>query len=143
MTQLAEPTTMELQIVSCETCDQLFLVSPRRETCPACGGPPGLEFFSFEASRDGVRLLGGIAAAPADVTNLAQDPVDVLHTDTVDQEETPETLPFHAECPMCGADLDVSVTPDAITVAVSPLPGPEPDDVPETPTAPETAPEFG
>jgi hypothetical protein len=61
MTQAPAVETMELRIVACEGCDQLFLVSPRRGTCPTCGGGPGVEFFTFDAGPEGVQLRGGLA----------------------------------------------------------------------------------
>lgn len=58
MTQDTAVETIELAIVACETCDQLFLLSPRRQTCPGCGGGAGLVFFEFEGQPDGLRLKG-------------------------------------------------------------------------------------
>ena len=57
MTQEAPPETIDLAIVSCEACDALFLVSPRRPSCPTCGGAPGLYFFEFQGGPDGLHLL--------------------------------------------------------------------------------------
>ncbi len=69
MTQATEAETIDLAIVSCETCDQLFLCSPRRESCPTCGGPVGLRFFEFQGDASGLHLkdgtLAALAAAPA------------------------------------------------------------------------------
>jgi hypothetical protein len=66
----AEP--LRIEIVACEACDQLFLVSPRRQTCPTCAGNAGVSLFQFDVAADGVHLLGGLvpeaaqaAAAPA------------------------------------------------------------------------------
>ena len=56
MTNEAPPETIIFSIVACSTCDQLFLQSPRRDTCPTCGGGAGLEFFTFEGTQDGLRL---------------------------------------------------------------------------------------
>jgi hypothetical protein len=67
MTQETEAEIVELAIASCQTCDQLFLISPRRETCPGCGGPPGLVFFEFVGDRAGVHLKDGTLAALAPV----------------------------------------------------------------------------
>lgn len=47
---------LELAIVACSTCDTLFLDSPRRHSCPGCGGNPGLVFFEFIANSHGIQL---------------------------------------------------------------------------------------
>lgn len=55
-----------LSIVSCQACDSLFLESPRRHTCPTCGGDAGITFFTFEADDRGVRPQGvGVAISPS------------------------------------------------------------------------------
>lgn len=60
MTQEATETgTISLEIVSCKDCDQLFLLSPRRQTCPTCGGDAGMTFFQFEASGPGGVVMVG------------------------------------------------------------------------------------
>lgn len=64
MTQATEPEIIDLAIVSCEGCDQLFLVSPRRENCPTCGGPAGLTFFEFVGDQSGVHLKNGVLTTP-------------------------------------------------------------------------------
>jgi len=63
MTQAIEAETVELAIVSCETCDQLFLCSARRDSCPTCGGPAGLRFFEFLGDASGLHLKDGTLAA--------------------------------------------------------------------------------
>ena len=73
MTQEAPPEPIELALVSCEACDQLFLHSPRRQTCPTCGGSPGLYFFEFQGGPDGLHLLAHPELAPA----TPQAPVEV------------------------------------------------------------------
>ena len=65
MTQAPVVETMELRIVACTGCDQLFLVSPRRENCPTCGSGDVVEFFTFDAGPDGVQLRGGLAVEAA------------------------------------------------------------------------------
>lgn len=141
MTQAPPAETMSLRIVSCETCDQLFLVSPRRETCPGCGGGPGLEFFSFEASPEGVQLVSSLTDADVAAVELEIPAEGAVAGNTVDQEEISAGAPYHAFCPGCGASLRVSVTDTAVAVEVSNPPGPEPDDVPEAPTLTESPPE--
>ncbi len=64
MTQEAATESIELAIVACETCDQIFLSSPRRQTCPVCGGGAGLTFFEFTGSADGVTLKGAPILTP-------------------------------------------------------------------------------
>ena len=76
MTQEAPPETIDLAIVSCEACDQLFLESPRRGSCPTCGGAAALIFFQFEGGPDGLHLLAHpeLAALPDDA------PAEALRT---------------------------------------------------------------
>src|SRR4030042_1317673 len=71
MTQPPEPDTIDLAIVSCEACDQLFLFSPRRGTCPTCGGAPGLYFFEFVAGPAGLSLK-----APLGPATISQAPLE-------------------------------------------------------------------
>jgi len=92
MTQATEVETMELSIVSCETCDQLFLLSPRRQTCPGCGGSAGLTFFEFVGDASGLHLKNGVdpaqlAAAPVD----QRDPAGIPHEEGA---EPPEESPW-------------------------------------------------
>jgi len=80
MTQEAPPEIIDLALVSCEACDQLFLHSPRRQTCPTCGGSPGLYFFEFQGGPDGLVLLGhpelasATPQAPAEAPAPAEPP---------------------------------------------------------------------
>lgn len=163
MTQAPPAETLTLRIVACETCDQLFLVSPRRETCPGCGGGPGVEFFTFEASPEGVQLVGFLTDAPPELAEIEPPPAPApepgpepagasvwLTRDEGIQglvglgytvEEAQGRLPFNASCPSCGADLLVSVTDSTVAVRVRSRPGPEPDDVPEAPTLTESDPQ--
>jgi hypothetical protein len=63
MTQAPTTEVMELAIVACETCDGLFLKSPRRDACPTCGGSAGLTFFEFEGDETGLKLKDAPALA--------------------------------------------------------------------------------
>ncbi len=63
MTQEAETAAMDLNIVSCQTCDALFIESERRQTCPRCGGPAVGPYFEFVLDGGGLPLKDG--AAPA------------------------------------------------------------------------------
>lgn len=65
MTQAPEAEAIDLAIVACETCDQLFLESPRRASCPGCGGPAGLRFFQFVGDADGLHLKDGVLPTPS------------------------------------------------------------------------------
>jgi len=77
MAQEAETVAMELNIVSCQTCDALFIESERRQTCPSCGGPPVGPYFQFVLDGAGLHLKDGAApaAAPAPpAEELAPEP---------------------------------------------------------------------
>jgi len=65
MTLEAETVAMDLNIVSCQTCDALFIESERRQTCPSCGGPPVGPYFQFVLDGAGLRLKDGAAPAAA------------------------------------------------------------------------------
>ncbi len=60
MTQATDTEAIELSIVACTGCDQLFLLSPRRQACPTCGSPAAVTLFEFEAGPSGVQLKGSI-----------------------------------------------------------------------------------
>ncbi len=102
MTQAPEAEPIQLAIVACETCDQLFLESPRRQTCPGCGGAAGLRFFEYVADQAGLHLRNGVAPAipepapaepppaeppPTDPAPDASDEVRRVTTVTIDQQE--------------------------------------------------------
>src|SRR3990167_9294973 len=62
MVQETEAAPVELDVVSCGTCDTLFISSERRQTCPACGGEGVGPFFEFVATPEGPRLKNGAVA---------------------------------------------------------------------------------
>ena len=74
MTQEAPPELIDLALVSCEACDQLFLHSPRRQTCPTCGGAAGFYFFEFQLGPDGLSLLPRSQVEPATPQAPAEAP---------------------------------------------------------------------
>lgn len=124
MTQAPEEETVELAIVACETCDQLFLCSPRRESCPTCGGPAGLRFFEFLGDASGVHLrdgtLAALAAEPA--APPAEAPAAGLAAPVPAAEEEPMMIgPVKGKVPIAGAmfggflageDVDVDCVKD-------------------------------
>lgn len=92
MAQEAETVAMELNIVSCQTCDTLFIESERRQTCPACGGLPVGPYLQFVLDDGGLHLKDGAApaaapAAPAE--ELAPEP-EIPAAVAVEEEEGEE-----------------------------------------------------
>lgn len=65
MTQEAETVAVDLNIVSCQTCDALFIESERRQTCPSCGGSPVGPYFRFVLDDSGLHQKDGAAPAAA------------------------------------------------------------------------------
>lgn len=110
MTQATEVETMELSIVSCETCDQLFLLSPRRQTCPGCGGSAGLTFFEFVGDASGLHLKNGVDPAP-----LAAAPVDQRDPDGIPREDGAEPA---EESPPVGQDTAADTLRFAVDVGL-------------------------
>lgn len=135
MTQEAETETVELAIVSCETCDQLFLVSPRRQACPTCGGPAGLVFFEFLGAPDGLHLKDGTLAAiapaspPPEAVSSAVEPVEATPApaEATEEEGKPdvmEVLLSAIDAFLGGADY---VEEDILSYLVMPM-GAEPEE---------------
>jgi hypothetical protein len=62
MTQETEEAPLELALVSCQTCDLVFIGSERRQTCPVCGGEPAGPYFQWTLEAAGLRLRDGAAA---------------------------------------------------------------------------------
>jgi len=143
MTQATEVETMELSIVSCETCDQLFLLSPRRQTCPGCGGSAGLTFFEFVGDASGLHLKNGVDPAPPSAAPVDQrDPAGIPHDDVANGDSDgpavstsgqPDTLAFAVdvglflrgeditEDKLAGELLDLGADPESATTAVGRL----------------------
>ncbi len=88
MTQAPEAEVIELAIVACETCDQLFLESPRRQTCPGCGGGAGLRFFEYSADQAGLHLRNG--AVSAEPASARPEPVEGLRAIAGPEDEEEE-----------------------------------------------------
>ena len=62
MVQEAETPVIELELVSCGTCDTVFISSERRQTCPACGGEAVGPYLEFIVTPEGPRLKNGAVA---------------------------------------------------------------------------------
>ena len=58
MPEDTKPVTMDLNIVSCQTCDAMFIESERRQSCPGCGGPPVGPYFQFVLDGSGLHPKG-------------------------------------------------------------------------------------
>lgn len=99
MTQEAETVAMDLNIVSCQTCDALFIESERRQTCPSCGGPPVGPYFQFVLDGEGLRLKDGAAPAAAPsppAEELAPEPEPPPAEAPAEEEEAEEPRPADA-----------------------------------------------
>ena len=127
MTQEAPPETIDLAIVSCEACDQLFLESPRRGSCPTCGGAAALIFFQFEGGPDGLHLLAHpeLAALPADApaeASIAGEAPPAPEPELELPEGDEPLMPFERAEVECGAyvagdDLDTAEMYQALVLA--------------------------
>ncbi|KKN36995.1 hypothetical protein LCGC14_0768060 [marine sediment metagenome] len=91
MTQETETPTMDLNIVSCQTCDALFVESERRQTCPSCGGEPVGPYFRFVLDADGLHRKDGAAPAAAQPTP-AEEPAEELEPLPIVDDRQPEEL---------------------------------------------------
>lgn len=105
MTQPAEPETIELAICSCDACDQLFLVSPRRGTCPTCGGGPGLTFFEFVGNSAGLTLKGAPELLPVPPSEPPAEPEVEVPPPPVEPAPAPQEPAAVAEEPSQGTAL--------------------------------------
>jgi hypothetical protein len=76
-----EVTELEISLVSCEACDMCFLFSPRRETCPTCGGGPGLTLFEWTGYSNGLHLKTELPADYAATLPPAPAPVEAPASD--------------------------------------------------------------
>ena len=79
MTQEAETVAMELNIVSCQTCDAVFIESERRQTCPSCGGPPVGPYFRFVLDGSGLHQKDGVRAPPINREEAVQQLKDLSY----------------------------------------------------------------
>ena len=73
MTQEAETVAVDLDIVSCQTCDAVFIASERRQSCAICGGEATGPYFRFVLDAAGLHLkdgAGGLAVAEAAIGPL-------------------------------------------------------------------------
>ena len=65
MTQDVETSVVELDLVSCQTCDLMFVASERRQTCPVCGGEAPGPYLEYVLDETGLHPKNGAAALPA------------------------------------------------------------------------------
>lgn len=65
MTQEVETAVVELDLVSCQTCDLMFVASERRQTCPVCGGEATGPYLEYVLDESGLHMKNGSAALPA------------------------------------------------------------------------------
>lgn len=114
---------VELAIAACSTCDMLFLVSPRRGSCPTCGGEPGLVFFEFVGDQAGLHLK------PAESADLppaaAAPPFGAL-------EAAAEPEPLSAAAP--------ALAPSPVAAAAPGIPSQDVGSRPPAPAAPTVTP---
>ena len=89
MTKEVETAVVELEIVSCQTCDLLFVASERRQTCPVCGGEgtgPYLEYVLDETGlHQKVRgtqdeLTASPAEEPAEAVESSEEPAEAVES---------------------------------------------------------------
>jgi len=66
MTQEVETAVVELDIVSCQTCDLLFVASERRSTCPSCGGEGTGPYLEYVLDETGLHPKNGPVVTAAD-----------------------------------------------------------------------------
>lgn len=76
MTQEVETAVVELEIVSCQTCDLLFVASERRQTCPSCGGEGTGPYLAFVLDETGLheKARGSLESPPEDVPAAQEEP---------------------------------------------------------------------
>src|SRR3990167_2531150 len=98
MVQETEAAPVELDVVSCGTCDTLFISSERRQTCPACGGEGVGPFFEFVATPEGPRLKNGAVAVARAATPPAE-PAATGDAVTADAQEEQEEALSEEEAP--------------------------------------------
>jgi len=65
MTQEVETAVVELDLVSCQTCDLVFVASERRQTCPVCGGEATGPYLEYVLDETGLHPKNGSAILPA------------------------------------------------------------------------------
>jgi len=75
MTQEVETAVVELEIVSCQTCDLVFVASERRSTCPSCGGEGTGPYLEYVLDESGLHPKNGPVVAAADSEPMMRGPV--------------------------------------------------------------------
>jgi len=84
MVQEAETPVIDLELVSCGTCDTVFISSARRQTCPACGGEAIGPYLEFIVTPEGPRLKNGAVA----IAGAVKETVDrIAETEPLAAEE--------------------------------------------------------
>lgn len=98
MTEPPATEVIPLELVACETCDNAFLSSGRRQTCPGCGGAAGLTLSTYEASANGLRqttppgLADPVAAPPAAPPPAAAPPPPAPEPQVAEPTDTPDLI---------------------------------------------------
>ena len=92
MAQETETVAIELNFVSCQTCDALFIGSERREMCPFCGGPPVGPYFQFVLDGDGLRQVDGAAPAAPPAPEEEEEEAPAAMTPVVSRAEALQHL---------------------------------------------------
>lgn len=143
MVQEAETVALELELVSCGTCDTVFISSERRQTCPACGGEAVGPYLEFVATPDGPRLKNGAAqvlAGAAPPSPAPESPAALADGDAPAEEGTAtsigripvtDMLPMAVESFLRGREateddirgmlLDLGADPDVVATTVGRL----------------------
>lgn len=75
MTQEVETAVVELDLVSCQTCDLMFVASERRQTCPVCGGEATGPYLEYVLDEAGLHPKNGAVVAAADSEPIMRGPV--------------------------------------------------------------------
>ena len=76
MTQEVETAVVELDLVSCQTCDLVFVASERRSTCPSCGGEGTGPYLEYVLDETGLHPKNGPVVAAADSEPIIRGPIE-------------------------------------------------------------------
>ncbi len=98
MTQEVETAAVELDLVSCQTCDLMFVASERRQTCPVCGGEATGPYLAYVLDETGLHMKNGSAVLPAG--QQAEDVRPDTVTGSIEEGQEAE------EPPPAAADVD-------------------------------------
>jgi len=92
MVQEAETSVIELDLVSCGSCDLVFISSERRETCPTCGGEAVGPYLEFVVTPEGPRLKNG-AVAVARAASAEEPPGQAGYEESADEALADSEIP--------------------------------------------------